>query len=343
MSRNRPFAQRGPVAMSGGRSALTTSKVLVVLGIATALMSVVALSLGAAHIPLTGVIKALTGSGDPFTREIIMNVRLPRVLAALIAGASLGLSGPVLQAMYANPIVDAGIVVVGPAAAVGAALAAALWPGSIIWAAVIATVCAATSALALSAVRATGTGFSLIAVAAGSAGMAILGILVSIPHLSSGRSVSSWVFGSLALADWRATTAISIGVLLGFLQLLNQARALDIASLGGLSAELLGLDIRRARARWSLAVACLIGTVVACFGVIAFVGLAVPHLLRALGIHLHAALLVCSAAAGALLLLVADTAARSAIGGAEVPVGFFVTLLGAPVLIRTLVNRAARG
>lgn len=323
------------------RSATPLSALLIGLPALVLVVAVVALCVGAVPIAPAEILRSLTGRGSGFTHDIIMNVRLPRVLAAVVAGAALGLCGPVLHATYANPLVDAGVIVVGPAAAVGSAVTLALAPGNIVWAAIAGVVCAALAAIGLSRVRLSGAAFALLGAAAGSAALSTLGLLVSIPQLSAGRSVTSWVFGSLAVADWRSAAVVTTAVALGITLLVRESRDLDIALLGATQAELLGVNVRAKRIRWAIAAAVLAGTVVACFGVIAFVGLAVPHALRAWGVRLHATLLAASAFGGAALLLASDMLARTLIPHTEIAVGFVVTAIGAPLLAVSL-SRAAR-
>ncbi|NBU31254.1 MAG: iron ABC transporter permease [Actinobacteria bacterium] len=310
------------------------------LCLAIVVVAVGALTVGATHIPLSELINSFRG-GDHFIHQVVVDIRLPRIIAAVIAGAALGASGPLLQTMYVNPIVDAGLVPIGAGAALGAAVGSAVAPGQPVIACVGAVAFSALAAFLLTRTRATGTSFTLIGVAAGAVATAALGILVSIPLFSRGRSVASWLFGSLALADWHSVVIVTVTASIGALVLLGQSHRLDAASLGSMSATLLGVSLRDARARWSLAAALLVSAAVAYFGIIAFVGLAVPHVLRSFGIHLHRALLPCSAAAGGLLLLLADTAARTLMSAQEVPVGFFVTLVGAPILVKVLMRVAA--
>ena len=304
----------------------------------------VATALGPTRVPLHEVLASLTGrSSSGFASDIVLQVRLPRVCAALVCGAALAVAGALVQATFANPLVDVSLVGIAPVACVGAAAcAAAFHTANVVVAAGAGLALTLVALSALVRLRAGGLRFTLLGVAFGALCTAVLGVLVSIPAVAGGRSVASWVFGSLALADWPRVVVVAGAAVAGAALLRSDSRALDAACLGEVPARRLGVDVHRARRRWIAAVALLVAPAVAMFGVIGFLGLAVPHALRLAGLRMHRLLLPMSAAAGAWLLVVADTIARSAFKGAEVPVSFLLALIGAPVLMRVTL-RGSRG
>ena len=302
---------------------------------------VAGICVGAQGLTLSEVWSAIADSRDSVTSAIVVDIRIPRVLCAAVVGASLAIAGVVLQATYANALVDAGLVGISSSAGIAAALASVfISADSRLLLALSAAVAAALLAISLSRIRLSGLAFVLLGVAVGSAATAVLGVLASMPATAMGRSVASWVFGSFAMADWRSLTPLALGLLGGTALLMRQGWGLDAATLGTRQAQSLGVDIRRQRTRWSVAAALLVAPAVAGFGVIGFVGLVVPHIARLMGARTASRQIVASALIGSLLTVVADTAVRVAFHGIEVPVGFLLAFIGAPVLIRNLMGRA---
>lgn len=316
---------------------------VLVLGIVL-LTAALAIGFGPTRVPLHDVAAALLGrSPGGFASQIVLQVRLPRVCAALVCGAALAMAGALVQATFANPLVDVSLVGIAPVACVGAVVAAALFgTANVVLAAGAALGLTLATLSALARVRVTDLRFTLLGVAFGALCAALLGVLVSIPSIAGGRSVASWVFGSLALADWPRVAVLVVATAVASVFLHRAARSLDVACLGEAPARRLGVDVQRARRRWIVAIALLVAPAVSMFGVIGFLGIAVPHALRLVGIRAHRLLLPLSAAAGAWMLLVADTAARSGFGGNEVPVSFLLALIGAPVLMPATL-RGSRG
>jgi len=184
--------------------------------------------------------------------------------------------------------------------------------------------------------RQTGLRFTLFGIALGAAASALLALVDSDSHRANGRSLVSWLFGSLALTTWPAVSAVTISLVLGALMLRGQGRLLDVGSYGAQSAGHLGVDIRRQRVRWLVTVTVLIAPSVALFGAIGFVGLAVAHISRMLGAVNHRALLPLSALIGAGVLTLADTTSRTIAGPMEIPLSITLALIGSPILFLVL-------
>ena len=297
------------------------------------------LCIGAANISLSELLDALLHPrAATITHGIIWDVRLPRILAALVCGASLAMAGAVLQATFANPIVDSALIGISGSAACGAALALLVAPlTQLTSASITGSLLGATFAVfILVRTRQVGLRFTLFGIALGVAASALLALIGSDSHRANGRSLISWLFGSLALTTWSGVTAVTISLALGALMLRGQGQLLDVSSFGVHGATHLGVDIKRQRVRWLVTVTVLVAPSVALFGAIGFVGLAVPHISRMLGAVNHNVLLPVSALIGAGLLTLADTTSRTIAGPMEIPLSITMALIGAPVLFIVL-------
>lgn len=296
---------------------------------------IAALGVGAAALSPADLLDAVAGkAGAETARSILFDIRLPRILAALFVGAALAVAGTVLQASFANPLIEPSLIGISGAAGVGAiALAGLLGSTSGTVDAVGATALAALAMWWLSRSRMRGSRFVLLGIAWGSLATGIIATAASIPALNQGRSLTSWVFGSLALASNDQMPLLLLCGLAGTALLWRQALPLDIMALGAQSAHYLGVQVEAKRRRWLVASALLVAPTVALFGVIGFVGLVVPHVWRLLGVVRHRELLLLTAASGGVLVLIADSLARTVGGATELPVGVVLSVIGAPMLL----------
>lgn len=322
------------------------------LALATALLLVavvLALSLGARPVPPVEVWRALVAfdATDP-VHVTVRLVRLPRVLAALIAGAGLGIAGSVMQGLTRNPLADPGILGVSA----GSALAVVL--GSLFLAradsgflALLAFPGAAAAALAVFALGGAlrGDAGPVRLVLAGAVLNALLLSLVSAVVLTRSDSLEIfrfWVSGSLAQAGERPLRLMAAVATAGALLAFAAAPVLETLSLGNALARGLGTRLLRAQGTALLVITLLTGASVAVAGPIAFLGLMVPPLARRLARQGLRAELAASALLGAALLLLADTLGRLVIAPAEVRVGLMTALAGGPVFV-LLVRRLGLG
>lgn len=282
-------------------------------------------------------------------QSVLLDIRLPRVLLALAIGASLSQGGVVLQALFRNPLAEQSLLGISG----GAALAAAMWLAmlplfaptmqelgafGLPLAALLGALLAAAATVSLS--RHAGTtgiatlllaGISINALAG--AGIALLQTLSSDAAL---RDLTVWFYGSLGRASWQQL-AIGLPVLLTVsLWLPREARALDALLLGEAEAAHLGVSVEALKRRLLLLVALAAAVAVALAGIIGFVGLIVPHLLRRVIGPGHRLLLPASALFGAALLTLADTTARTVFAPLELPVGVLTALLGVPLFLMLL-------
>lgn len=282
-------------------------------------------------------------------QAVIWELRLPRTLLAVLVGAMLAQCGAVMQGLFRNPLADPGIIGVSSGAAVGAVLAIYFSPVSASWWTVPIASFAAGFACSVLIYRlaqaSTGTSV-LVLLLAGIAVSALAGSLIGlisyIADDSRLRDLVLWQMGSLAAADpTRVWLALVVAVVLA-LRFQNRAVALNALLLGESEARHLGIDVESLKRELIVLVALGVGLAVACSGVIGFVGLVVPHIIRSLNGPDHTSLLPLAALAGALLLLLADVLSRVVIQPAELPVGLVTALLGAPFFIVLLLQQKER-
>lgn len=295
------------------------------------------LLVGAANLSLQDLVAAVGDDAQgQLARTILFEVRLPRITSAIAVGASLAVAGAILQSTFANPLVDSSLIGISTFASLGGALALASGmssPLSLVTGSVVAT---GLAAVVLNRSTYRGLRFVLFGFALGALGSALLAVAVELGRAQSSRSISSWLFGTLSLATWTASAITAFALLIGFLLIRNQYTPLDIATLGQASAAHLGLDMSVARRRWLLTAVILVAPSVALFGSIGFVGLVAPHLARAIGAISHRHLITVSALFGALVVLAADTAARTLSTQMELPLSLTLALFGAPTLFVVL-------
>lgn len=277
-------------------------------------------------------------------RMALLDIRLPRVLFSAVAGAGLALAGAVMQALFRNPLAEPGLVGVSAGAALGAALAIVFVPGGqlvTMLAAFIGSLAALGLAYGLGSRYHDVAGLLLAGIGVNAVALSAIGLLIYVASSVQLRDVAFWTLGSLAGADWRILAWLGPWVLVCGLYLGTQWKVLNALLLGEKEALHLGYRFNTVRRRLIVAMALLVGPLVAVTGGIGFVGLIVPHILRlVLGAH-HRHLLPASALAGALLLVVADWLARSAVSPAELPIGLLTSLAGGPFFFWLLWRHSA--
>ena len=296
-----------------------------------------------------GAILARLGIGESslgaVDDAIVVDLRLPRALAACAVGAGLAVVGAIMQALVRNPLADPYLLGVSSGASVGAVLVLIAGLGVLLPVAAFVGALAAllaTLGLAAAAGGATPTRTVLAGVVVASAASALVSLVIFWGADGDAyREILAWLLGSLAAITWPTAVIALVGAGLA-LALLPTGRLLDALALGDAAAGALGVDARRTR--WALLVACALvtGVLVSVSGAIGFVGLVVPHAVRlAVGAG-HARLLPLSALAGALVLLVSDTVARAAFDPRELPVGIVTALIGAPVFAALMLSGRVR-
>ncbi len=310
---------------------------LLLAGIVAAFLA--SLTLGAVAIPTGDLIDAAMGHGDPVVRAILMELRLPRTLVALLVGAILGLAGASLQGYLRNPLAEPSVLGASNSAALGAVAAIYFGLGDLHPAVLpvlsIATALGSLIVLFLLSGRAEGP-LALILAGIAVSTLAGAGISLSLnlsPNPFAAMEIMTWLLGSIenrAMEHvWIALPCIVAGAAL----LLWDARALDALSLGEDGARSLGVDLRRTRIRLLLGVAIGVGGAVAVSGSIGFVGLIVPHLVRPLTDRSPSAVLIPSLLGGAVLLTGADILVRLIPTASELKLGVVTAFLGVPVFL----------
>ncbi|GCB95673.1 ABC transporter permease [Streptomyces noursei] len=285
---------------------------------------------------------------DRVAESVLWHVRLPRIVLALLVGASLGCAGALMQGVFRNPLAEPGVIGISSGAAVGAVACLALgldflgtWTVSACaFAAGLATV---TVVYAMS--RADGrtevVTLILTGIAANAFAGALIGTFLAFADTAAVNQITFWQLGSLAQATWPKVLAVLPCAALGLALAPRYARRLDLLALGEGPARHLGVDVERMRFALILVIALLTAAAVAVSGVIGFIGLVVPHLLRMAAGPGHRFLVPGSALGGAVVLLGADLAARTAAAPAELPLGVLTALAGSPFFF-WLLRRARR-
>lgn len=269
---------------------------------------------------------------------VMAELRLPRALLGLLIGAMLGASGAVLQGYLRNPLADAGVLGVSANAALGAVLALFLGLAGtplLVAAFGMGGAMAAMALLALLAGRsASATGFVLAGVVLSSLAGALTALLISLaPNPFALEEIVTWLMGALTDRGWPQVRIVAPFTALGLGLLLLTGRALDALALGEGAARSLGVDLRATRWLVIAGTGLGVGAAVSVTGVVGFVGLIVPHLLRPFAGERPSALILPSALGGALLLLLADSLVRLSPGAGELKLGIAMALLGAPFFL----------
>lgn len=318
-----------------------------------------ALSAGAMDLSLDAVVRALLGDAtvDATTYAVIWSIRVPRVIMGLLVGASLGLAGAVLQGLFRNPLADPGLIGVASGARLGAAIcivaAGSPWLQFLgehqLWAIPLFAFAGALGATTLvvkiaSRRGATATATLLLAgVAVTFFAEAVVGWLTTIADDKQLRELTLWRLGSLGGATWDVVTiTASLSTAAGLL-LLRYARALDLFLLGETEANHLGLDAGRLKRQMMWLSALIVASAVAFAGVISFIGLAVPHIVRMVTGPSHRFVLPGSMLVGAALAVGADTISRLVIAPAELPISVVTAAVGAPFFVGLLLRSQRRG
>ncbi|ATZ96592.1 MULTISPECIES: iron ABC transporter permease [Dickeya] len=312
---------------------------------ALALLALIAAGSGAMPVSLT---QLMTRPIDSMAWQVWLYIRLPRVVLALLVGMALALSGAGMQGLFRNPLADPVLLGVSSGAAVGVALAI-LFPLALptllalylpLLAAFVGSllIMLLLFSLSLSGDRSLSR-LLLVGIAINAIGSAATGLLAWISNDQQLRQLSLWGMGSMGQAQWVTVAAVASLVVPCVWWLQRLASPLNLLQLGDEEAHYLGVDVRRTRRRVVILCAVLVAAAVSVSGVIAFVGLITPHLMRLLLGADHRWLLPGATLGGALLLLLADTLARTLVVPAEMPVGLLTCLIGGPWFLWLILRR----
>ena len=305
------------------------TRLVSLLSLLLAIAFVLSLLAGRVWLPVHDIL-----SGNEVAQLIVEDIRLPRAVLALLVGDTLGLAGAVLQGLTRNPLAEPGLLGVSTGAALGAILAIYFGVSAISGiAAPFLGLLGALAACTLTFALGQGGTIALILAGAAVSSLTAAGIALALnfaPNPYAAYEIMSWLLGSLADKSWTQVWLILPFVALGCALLATTGRALDALSLGEAQAESLGVDLSRLRLIIISGTALAVGAATSVTGAIGFIGLVAPHLARPFVGHQPGRLLLPSALGGALLLLVADIAARLIHLGPELKLGVFTSLVGTP-------------
>lgn len=296
---------------------------------------------GAVDLTTAQVLTALLGGGEDWQRQIVVELRLPRMLLGALVGGGLALAGATFQALLRNPLAEPYILGISGGASVGAVLVLALGlAGATSWTLPLAALAGALLAITLVFRVATSSGRALdvrVLLLAGVVVAAFFSACIAfILSVSEARTVQGavlWIMGSLAGASWGTVAVTAAYTLPAALLLLTLARPLNLMAIGEETAHYLGADVERVK-RMALALAALLTAAgVAVAGVIGFVGLVVPHAIRLLVGSDHRSLLPLSFLGGATFLVLSDVVAQVVLAPTQVPVGVITAFVGVPLFL----------
>ncbi|MFE7271712.1 FecCD family ABC transporter permease [Streptomyces sp. NPDC057623] len=333
------------VAAAPPRGRHTVAWLLAVgMGVALLILVPVAAGIGAYPVPLGDVLASVQhkaglggGESDRVAESVLWNVRFPRIVLALLIGASLGCAGALMQGVFGNPLAEPATIGVSLGAAVGAVASISLgltflgnWTlPAMAFVAGLGTVLL-VYAMSRSSGRTEVVTLILMGIAVNAFAGALIGLFIFLADTAAVNQITFWQLGSLAQSTWPKVTAVLPCAVVGLAVAPLYARRLDLLALGDRPARHLGVDVERMRVALILVVALLTAAAVSVSGVIGFIGLVVPHLLRMAAGPGHRFLIPGSALGGAVVLLAADVAARTVAAPAELPLGVLTALLGSP-------------
>lgn len=314
------------------------------------IITVLSIRFGAVSISTSEIFSSLRKSfTDPddmsLNERIFMEIRLPRAILCALVGASLAIGGVLMQALFRNPIVEPGLVGTSSGAAFGAALYFVLgamfqydageW--TLPFAACAGGILSTYLVFILSQSKQTGkssiTGLLLTGIAINALFLSGVGFLSYIARDPQARSITFWNLGTLSGANWHSVLIIGISTLVCFIIALRYAKQLNALMMGEEEAQLLGINVKRLKIKVLLINVIMVAVATAFVGVISFVGLIVPHLLRIMKGSDNRFLIINSALMGGILLGSADLAARLILMPAELPIGIVTSAVGVPIFI----------
>lgn len=321
--------------------------------LALVVVSALALTLGAAPLGLREIGAALSGGeASDLATTVVLELRLPRILLAALAGASLAVAGVGFQALTRNPLADPAILGVAGGAALGAVLgqvgglegswlaaiglSAASFAGALVAAVAVYLVASSDGRLPIQTLL-------LAGVIAGLFFSAAITLIIAIADFARVGGILHWLMGSLGVVGYQPVVVMAVGGAVGIGAVYAQARALNLLALGEESAMQLGVEAERVKRVIFVAASLLTAVVVAHTGPIGFVGLIVPHAVRLVVGSDNRLLIPLAAGTGASFLVLADTLARTVMQPSELPVGVVTAFCGAPFFVYLLRTRLRRG
>ncbi len=335
--------------------------IFVLLLLALILSVIVSAASGAMSISLQQTIAILAAKLDlqlpwtfsPQEDAVIWSIRLPRLFVGVLVGSSLAMAGASLQGLFRNPLADPGLLGISNGAAFGAALAIVIG-GAVAttamgaWASYAVPVFAFLGGLAVTLVVfrlstrrgiTSSTAMLLAGIALNALVGALIGLLIYVADDVQLRNITFWLLGSLAGADWNSVLALALFALPPIAILFRFSYSLDVMLLGEREAGHLGIDVQRIKILVVTASALLVGAATAVAGIVGFIGLVAPHIMRIILGSKHTSLFPGVCLFGALLVIVADLAARTIVAPAELPIGILTSAIGGPFFLWLLMQK----
>ena len=322
---------------------------------AAACIALISVATGAYPLAVSDIVRILAGMevGNPVASMVLLEVRLPRFLLGFLVGAVLAVCGALLQGLFRNPLADPGLIGVSAGASLAAIAVIVLggtWLGSWLafageWALPVAAFVGGSTTVFLAwciasrAGQATVATLLLAGIAINAVAGAATGLLTFYATDDELRSLTFWTMGSLGHAGWKELAVGAPFMVLALAAALLLARPLDAFLLGESVAGHLGYPVARVKKAAVLVVGLGVGAAVAVSGLIGFVGLVVPHLVRQLLGASHRVVLPFSALVGGTLLVAADSLSRVVVAPAEFPIGLMMALIGGPFFLGLLMRR----
>ncbi|MVZ60659.1 iron chelate uptake ABC transporter family permease subunit [Sphingobacterium humi] len=321
---------------------------------------IISLGMGALHIPFFEVVRLLfqpfsklpLTEDDTLLRNVLMEIRVPRILFCTLIGAVLGITGTAIQGIFRNPLAEPGLIGISAGASFFAALSIVFETSLIAllgtavslyllsFSAFIGAVIAVIVVFTISVVNGKSNIATMIlaGIAINALAGAATGLMSYMASEQQLRNITFWSLGSMAGATWDSAKVLAVISISAVIPLLFFGKSLNLFSLGESQAEMMGVSTRRLKIWVVLFSTLAVGVSVAFSGIIAFVGLLVPHTLRLIGTVDNRFLLPASLIAGAIVLNLADLLARTIIQPLELPIGVVTALVGAPVFLAILIR-----
>ena len=317
---------------------------------------IISCSLGAVQIPVAKIISFLTSTVEDTSVEsnVFWAIRLPRVVLGILVGASLSISGAALQGIFRNPLADPGLIGTSAGGSL-AAVAAIVFLGKFLpdmgqysvqglyfinFATILGSCIASLIVFYFSRVngKVNVATMLLVGIAIIALGGSLTGLIIFSSSDAQLRSITFWMMGSLAGANWKMIIGILPFTLVPVIILPGLYKSLDAFALGEGEAQSIGVNVQRLKNLVIILATLGVGASVACTGMIGFLGLIIPHIVRTLAGSNHKYLLPASALGGAILLVGSDLLARTMLAPAELPINIITAIIGTPVFISILVN-----
>lgn len=339
-----PASRRAPLLFGAGLVLLT-------------LLFLCEFFLGSVSIPWEETLKVLRGEGDPAFAYVLLHFRLPKALTALLAGASIAVSGLQMQSLFRNPLADTSVLGVNSGAGVGVALytmAGTLLPFSFgfsgvysVWGMILASILGSALTLLLISALASRLrdllGILIVGVMVGFLASSVISILQFYSGEDSLKVFLLWSFGSISSTTWAQLVVLVPLLLLGLFLALLLPKPMNALLLGESYARSMGVSVPRARLILIVVTCLLTGCTTAFTGPIAFLGLAVPHFVRQLFRTAdHRVLIPATMLGGSILMLLCDLLSQVLGGGVPLPINALTSLLGAPVVLAAILSRRSR-